>query len=207
MRVMEAAGKTVEEATQKALVALNLPLKDVLVEVIAEASSGLFGLFGSKFAKVRVSEIVNPDKYISDFLTGIMQHMNISGDVDTKKEEDILKMNVSGSKMGILIGKRGQTLNALQYLLNVAYYRRFPGDDCRVVLDVEDYRLKREETLRTLALNMAKKATRHSQEVVLEPMTAQERRIIHTALQDNEAVSTFSQGEEPFRKVVIAPKK
>ncbi|MBT9174889.1 MAG: hypothetical protein DDT22_00554 [candidate division WS2 bacterium] len=207
MRVMEAAGKTVEEATQKALMALNLPLKDVLVEVIAEASSGLFGLFGSKFAKVRVSEIVTPDKYISDFLAGIMQHINISGDVETKKEEDFLKMNVSGNKMGILIGKRGQTLNALQYLLNVAYHRRFPGDDCRIVLDVEDYRLKREETLRTLALNQAKKVTRYSQEVVLEPMTAQERRIIHTALQDNEAVSTFSQGEEPFRKVVIAPKR
>ena len=204
---MEAAGKTVEEATQKALAALNLPLEDVSVEVLAEASSGLFGLFGSKFAKVRVSEKVTPDKYMSEFLAGILRHMDISGEVDTKREADIFKMNVSGSKMAILIGKRGQTLNALQYLLNVAYHRRFAGDDCRIVLDVEDYRIKREETLRMLAMNLAKKATRYRQEVVLEPMTAQERRIIHTALQDNAAVSTFSQGEEPFRKVVIAPKK
>jgi len=207
MRVAEATGKTVEEAIQKALTALSLPLEGVKVEVMAEASSGLFGLFGSKSAKVRVTEIVTRDQYMSDFLAGIIQHMDVSGDVEIKKEEDILKMNVSGNKMGILIGKHGQTLNALQYLLNVAYYRRFPGDDCRIVLDVEDYRLKREETLRTLALNLAKKATRYCQEVVLEPMTAQERRIIHTALQDNAAVSTFSQGEEPFRKVVIAPKK
>lgn len=207
MRVVEAGGKTVEEATEKALAALSLPMEDVKVEVVAEAFSGLFGLFGSKHAKVRVTEIVTPYKYMSDFLARIMQHMDVSGDVDTKKEEDILRMNVSGNKMGILIGKRGQTLNALQYLLNVAYHRRFPEDACRIVLDVEDYRLKREETLRTLALNLAKKATRYCQEVVLEPMTAQERRIIHVALQDNAAVSTSSRGEEPFRKVVIAPKK
>jgi len=207
MRVVEAGGKTVEEATEKALAALSLPMEDVKVEVVAEAFSGLFGLFGSKHAKVRVTEIVTPYKYMSDFLARIMQHMDVSGDVDTKKEEDILRMNVSGNKMGILIGKRGQTLNALQYLLNVAYHRRFPEGACRIVLDVEDYRLKREETLRTLALNLAKKATRYCQEVVLEPMTAQERRIIHAALQDNAAVSTSSRGEEPFRKVVIAPKK
>lgn len=207
MRVVEAGGKTVEEATQKALVELMLPAEDVKVEIITEASGRLFGLFGSKQAKVRVTEIITPDKYLSDFLNGIILHMNVNGVVETRKEENILSINVTGSKLGILIGKRGQTLNALQYLLSVAHRRHFPRDEQRVVLDVEDYRLKREETLRTLALNLAKKATHSYQEVVLEPMTPQERRIIHATLQDNPTVSTFSQGEEPFRKVIITPKK
>ena len=115
-------------------------------------------------------------------------------------------MNVSGQKMGMLIGKRGQTLNALQYLLNVIYHKKFPEQEGRIILDVEDYRQKREETLRMLAENLAKKVVRMHREVVLEPMTPQERRIIHTALQEHEAVRTYSEGEEPYRKVVIAPR-
>lgn len=206
MRSVEAAGKTIDEAIQKALEELGLQGNDVDVEVIAEASSGLFGLIGSKQARVRVTEKITPQKYIHDFLSGIIERMNVNGHVDMEMQENILKMSVSGEKMGMLIGKRGQTLNALQYLVNVAYHKRFPEDTGRVVLDVEDYRVKREETLRTLAVNLAKKAARYRKEVVLEPMTPQERRIIHTALQGNPTVSTFSQGDEPYRKVVIAPK-
>lgn len=206
MRSVEAAGKTVDEAIQKALEELTLSAEEAEVEIISEASSGLFGLIGSKQARVRVTEKLTPEKYISEFLHGIMERMMVSGDIDLEKQEKILKMSVSGEKMGMLIGKRGQTLNALQYLLNVAYHKRFPEDSGRVVLDAEDYRVKREETLRILAINLAKKAARYRKEVVLEPMTPQERRIIHTALQGNPTVSTFSQGDEPYRKVVIAPK-
>jgi spoIIIJ-associated protein len=206
MRSVEAGGKTVEEAVQKALGELGIKAESAQIEVLTEASSGLFGLIGSKQARVRVTEVVTPEKYMRDFINGIMERMNISGDLEMEKQEDILKMNVSGAKMGMLIGKRGQTLNALQYLSNVAYHKRFPAESGRVIVDVEDYREKREETLRNLAINLAKKATRYRKEVVLEPMTPQERRIIHTTLQDNPSVSTFSQGEEPYRKVVISPK-
>jgi spoIIIJ-associated protein len=206
MRTVETVGKTVEEAMQKALEELGVEESDTQVEIITEPSSGLFGLIGSKQARVKVTEIITPEKYLRVFLGGIMERMNVSGDIEIEQQSECLKVNVNGARMGMLIGKRGQTLNSLQYLLNVAYHKRFPQDGNRVILDVEDYRQKREETLRILAVSLAKKAIRYQREVVLEPMTPQERRIIHTALQDNPAVTTLSQGEEPYRKVVIAPK-
>ena len=207
MRSAEAKGKTVEEATQKALEQLGINADYAQVDVISEPSSGLFGLIGSKQAHVQVTEKERPDTYLQEFLVGVMTKMNLTGDVDIEMDDDVLKLNVSGAKMGMLIGKRGQTLNALQYLLNVAYHKRFSGQRRRIVLDVEDYREKREETLRVLAANLAQKACRNDKQVILEPMSPQERRIIHTALQDNPAVSTYSQGDEPYRKVVIAPSK
>ncbi|EEG76924.1 RNA-binding cell elongation regulator Jag/EloR [Dethiobacter alkaliphilus] len=206
MRSAEATGKTVGEATQKALEELGIDAEYAEVETLEEPSNGLFGLIGSKLARVRVTEKERPENYLLEFLNGIMTKMNLDGDVEIIKDDDILKMNVSGPKMGMLIGKRGQTLNALQYLLNVAYHKRFSGQSRRVILDVEDYREKREETLRVLASNLAKKALRNGKQVILEPMSPQERRIIHTALQDHPDVSTYSQGDEPYRKVVIAPR-
>ncbi|NLM51655.1 MAG: protein jag [Firmicutes bacterium] len=206
MRVLETSGKTVEEAVNKALAELDLPRDRVEVEVLVEPSSGLFGLFGAKQAKVRVTEIVTPKEYMHDFLHQIMKFMKLEGKIAVEAENDTIRLHVTGQKMGILIGKRGQTLNALQYLLNVIYHKKFPDQEGRLILDVENYRAKREETLRTLAENLAKKAIRTRREIVLEPMTPQERRIIHTALQENRAVTTFSEGTEPYRKVVIAPK-
>ena len=206
MRSVEAKGKTVADATQKALEELGIDAEYAQVDVISEPSSGLFGLIGSKLARVQVTEKERPDQYLREFLTGVMSKMNLTGDVVIVMDDDVLKLNVSGAKMGMLIGKRGQTLNALQYLLNVAYHKRFSEQRRRIVLDVEDYREKREETLRVLAANLAQKACRSAKQVILEPMSPQERRIIHTALQENTAVSTFSQGDEPYRKVVISPK-
>ena len=206
MKVVEATGKTVEEATQKALAEINLPIERVSIEILSEPSAGLFGLIGSRLAKVRLQETVSPELYMRDFLEGIITRMGLVGHVEVNYVEQNLVMNVTGSRMGMLIGKRGQTLNALQYLLSVVYHKQFPGQDGRLFLDVENYRGKREETLQNLALNLAKKATRTQREVVLEPMTPHERRIIHTALQDHADVTTYSQGEEPYRKVVITPK-
>lgn len=206
MRVVEACGKTVEKATQKALEQLSLPIERVQIEILEEPSSGLFGLIGAKQARVRVSEKITPESYMHDFLEEIIGKMGLVAEVETYMEDKNLLMNVSGQKMGMLIGKRGQTLNALQYLLNVIYHKKFPEQEGRIILDVEDYRQKREETLRMLAENLAKKVVRMHREVVLEPMTPQERRIIHTALQEHEAVRTYSEGEEPYRKVVIAPR-
>lgn len=206
MRVVEACGKTVEKATQKALEQLSLPLERVQIEILEEPSSGLFGLIGAKQARVRVSEKITPESYMHDFLEEIIGKTGLVAEVETYMEDKNLLMNVSGQKMGMLIGKRGQTLNALQYLLNVIYHKKFPEQEGRIILDVEDYRQKREETLRMLAENLAKKVVRMHREVVLEPMTPQERRIIHTALQEHEAVRTYSEGEEPYRKVVIAPR-
>lgn len=206
MRIMEAEGKTVEEAAAKAMAELRLPPECVELEVLAAPSSGLFGLIGTKPARVRVTEKLTPQIFLTRFLSGIMERMHLKGNIILETENDVIKINVTGSRMGILIGKRGTTLNSLQYLINVVYHKQFPAENKRVILDVEDYRGKREETLRTLAANLAGKAVRYKKEVVLEPMSPQERRIIHAALQENPRVSTYSQGEDPHRKVVIVPK-
>lgn len=206
MRTVEINGKTVEEATQKALEELGVSAEHALVEIITESSPGLFGIIGSKQARVRVTEKIDPEHYLGEFLQNVMGHMRVDGQVETVVTDEALRFNINGQRMGMLIGKRGQTLNALQYLLNVAYHKKFPGESQRVILDVEDYREKREQTLKNLAINLAQKAVHYQKEVVLEPMNPQERRIIHTTLQDNISVSTYSQGEDPYRKVVIAPK-
>lgn len=206
MRTVEINGKTVEEATQKALEELGVSAEHALVEIITESSPGLFGIIGSKQARVRVTEKIDPEHYLGEFLQNVMGHMKVDGQVETVVTDEALRFNINGQRMGMLIGKRGQTLNALQYLLNVAYHKKFPGESQRVILDVEDYREKREQTLKNLAINLAQKAVHYQKEVVLEPMNPQERRIIHTTLQDNISVSTYSQGEDPYRKVVIAPK-
>lgn len=206
MRAVEVVGKTVAEATEKALSELGIPLERVQVEVLSKPSAGFLGLIGAKQARIRVVENLTPESYLEQFLLEIMVHMGLAGNVDIQTTVDVIKLNVSGAKMGMLIGKRGATLNSLQYLLSIVYHKHFPGESRRVILDVEDYREKREETLRILALNLASKAIRYRKEVILEPMNPQERRIIHTALQGNTSVSTSSQGEEPYRKVVISPK-
>lgn len=206
MRTVETSGKTVEEATTKALEELGVSAENALVEIITESSPGLFGIIGSKQARVRVTEKTNPEHYLSEFLQTVMSHMRVDGQVETVVTDEAMRFNINGQRMGMLIGKRGQTLNALQYLLNVAYHKKFPGEGHRVILDVEDYREKREQTLQNLATNLANKAVHYRKEVVLEPMNPQERRIIHTTLQNNASVSTYSQGEEPYRKVVISPK-
>ncbi len=206
MKSLEVSGKTREEATQKALNELGISIENALVEVLTDSSPGLFGIIGSKQARVRVTEVISPNQYLSDFIIKIMEYMGVEGKVEAEITDETLCYNVTGQRIGMLIGKRGQTLNALQYLINVAYHKKYPAQNMRVVLDVEGYREKREQTLRNLALNLASKAVKYRKEVVLEPMTPQERRIIHSVLQDNVSVSTYSQGNEPYRKVVIAPK-
>lgn len=206
MRSIEAVGRTVEEAIQKGLAELGLNSDEAELEILAGPSSGFLGLIGSRQARVRLSEKKTPERFLPEFLQTVIAHFGLQGQIDIAATEDKITVSVSGSNMGLLIGKRGQTLDALQYLLNVVYHRHFAGHGARVVLDVGDYREKREQTLRELADRLAKRAIRYHKEVVLEPMNPQERRIIHSALQDHPAVFTYSQGEEPFRKVVIAPK-
>ncbi len=206
MKSLEISGKTIQEAVQKGLEQLGLDETDAQIEVLSEPATGLFGLIGGRQALVRVSEKKKPENFMSRFLKGIIERMGLRGDVKVTEDKENLLLDVSGPRMGVIIGKRGQTLNALQYLLNVVYHKNFPDDNRRVILDVEDYRRKREQTLRELAERIAKRVALGGREVVLEPMSPQERRIIHTALQGNPAVATYSQGEEPYRKVVIAPK-
>lgn len=206
MRSVDVFGKSVDEAVQRGLAELGVSPGQAEVEILVEPSPGFLGLIGSRQARVRVKERKSPAMFLQEYLQTILVCLGINGSVETATAEDRINIAIHGEKMGILIGKRGQTLDALQYLLNVVHHRKGNVDGTRVVLDVENYRNKREQTLRELANRLAKKAAAYRKAVVLEPMSAQERRIIHSALQDHPAVCTYSQGEEPYRKVVIAPK-
>lgn len=151
-------------------------------------------------------ENVDAEQLGRDFLQKIFDEMQLNVQVDVVKKDNYLTFNLSGENLGILIGRRGDTLDALQFLLNLVIndkaYSKIKG-----IIDVENYRQKREETLIGLSHKLANKAKKTGQKVVLEPMNPQERRIIHMALQDDYRVTTYSEGEEPYRKVVIVPEK
>lgn len=146
-------------------------------------------------------------KAVEDFLKNTMKAMDMEVELKTEIDQDgALCVDMSGEHMGILIGKRGQTLDSLQYLANRVANKHQEGY-VRVKLDTENYRARREETLRHLAKNIAHKVKRNRRPVALEPMNPYERRIIHSALQGNKFVETYSEGSEPYRHVVVAPKR
>lgn len=206
MREIEKSARTTEEAIDEALAELGLTKDEVEVEVLEEGTKGLFGLLGSKNARVKVKEILTPEKKAINLLKDIFKCMNLSVDLEAQTTGEHIKINLIGPDLGILIGRRGETLDALQYYLNLAANRNFEKR-VRFVIDVENYRQRREDTLCKLAHRLADKVRRKDKEVILEPMSPYERRIIHTALQDNKDVFTYSEGEEPYRKIIIAPKK
>lgn len=206
MKVCEKSGKTVDEAVTLACAELGVNEEAVEIEVLEEPSKGLFGLIGNRLAKVKVTVKATPVDKACVFLRQISDNMGLQVDLEIEDDPEVLKINFSGDDLGILIGRRGDTLDALQYLANLVANKK-EEQRVRVVLDVEGYRKRREQTLQKLAMKLADKVRRRNQEVVLEPMNPHERRIIHTALQNNRYVYTTSQGEDPYRKIVIFPKK
>jgi spoIIIJ-associated protein len=205
MKFAEKTGKTVEEAVKNALEALNVTEDQVDIQVLEEPNKGIFGLIGSRPAKVRVTVKKDPKQIAAEFLDQMLQGMGIQATYNMKFEKDVLYVDVIGQDMGVLIGRRGQTLDAIQYLVSLVV-NKSREDYLKVIMDTENYRRKREETLIRLAKKLAYKVQVTKEDIVLEPMNPYERRIIHAALQNHPKVITRSQGEEPFRKVVIAAK-
>ena len=207
MLTIEKTAKTVEEALSEALRELNVDENQVDYEVLEEPSKGLFGFIGNKPAKIRVSVKKNsPIEIATKFLEDIFSAMNITVNIEKVECAEHILYKLSGDNLGILIGKHGQTLDALQYLMNLVA-QRDARDRLRIVLDIEDYRKRRAETLEQLALRLADRAKRSGERVVLEPMTPHERKIIHMSLQSDSRIETFSEGQEPFRRVVITVRK
>lgn len=201
-RVVEKSGKTVQEAVSAALQDLHVDESRVTVEVLEEGSKGIFGLIGSKMARVRVSLIeTSTDKALA-FLEDILDKMSVQASVEVKEDAETVQFKINGEKIGILIGRRGETLDSIQYLTSLVV-NKGKGNYKRVVIDVENYREKREETLVKLANKLAEKVVRYRKDITLESMNPYERRVIHSTLQNNKAVRTYSVGEEPNRKVVI----
>ena len=201
---IERSGKTVDDATNEALKFLRVGKEEVDVTVLDAGSKGFLG-FGSKMARVLVKVKFDPEKRAKQFLREVTAAMNLPLTVTTALKDKQLLVNLTGDDMGILIGKRGQTLDSLQYLVNLVV-NKGSAPYISVTLDTENYRQRRKETLESLAINLAKKVKATHRNVVLEPMNPYERRIIHAALQNNRFVATYSEGDEPFRNVVITPK-
>ncbi len=195
-----------EEAVEEALKELKLEKDEVEIEVLEEASKGLFGILGTKDAKVKVTEKIVPEKKAVRILKQIFSFMDLEVDISISKHEDYTRIDLSGPDLGILIGRRGDTLDSLQYYINLAANKK-AEKRVKFIIDVEGYRQRRQETLNRLALKLADKAKRKGRNVVLEPMNPHERRVIHTALQNHKEVFTYSEGEEPYRKIIISPKK
>ena len=201
-QVVEKTGKTVQEAVNLALGELNASLDNTDIEVLDEGSKGLFGI-GSKVAKVRVTlRNIQDSNQAERFLQDVFSKMNVSVDIDTEENEEALTLRITGKDSGIIIGRRGETLDALQYLTSLVVNKN-REDYKRVTVDIENYRQKREETLVRLANRLAERVVRYRKNVTLEPMNPYERRIIHSSLQNNKMVETYSVGDEPNRKVVI----
>ncbi len=208
MKSVVKISKTVEGAIKEALEELKVSREDVKIEVLEEPSRGLFGLLGAKDAAVRVTVVNDPVEKVEDLLNKILFHMNVKATVSVNREDSQINVdirNISPIDMGIVIGKRGNTLDSIQYLLNL-FVNKDRNDYLRVLVDVQGYRKKREDTLIKLANKMAKKSRATHKPVKLEPMNPYERRIIHSALQNVSDVITYSEGEDPYRRVVIQAK-
>lgn len=207
MEIIEKTGKTVEEALEAALAELGVDRDQVEYKVVEAPSKALFGLLGGREAKVEVVlKKVNPVDTARAFLEKVTRAMGLAVSMSVSEDEDCVTINLRGEDLGLLIGKHGQTLDALQYLMNLVA-QRDARDRLRIVLDIEDYRKRRAETLEQLALRLADRAKRSGERVVLEPMTPHERKIIHMSLQSDSRIETFSEGQEPFRRVVITVRK
>lgn len=205
MEYIEISAKTVEDALTEALVKLRTTSDKIEYEVIEKGSTGFLGI-GSKPAIIKVRKKYTVEDNIREFLENIFSVMDLDVEIVITNEENNYAVDLKGEDMGVLIGKRGQTLDSLQYLTNLAVNKN-TEEHVKIKIDTEDYRNRRKETLENLAKNIAYKVKRTKRTVSLEPMNPFERRIIHSALQNDRFVATHSEGEEPYRHVVVTLKR
>lgn len=205
MKQVTATGQTVDEAVKSALAQLQATKDRAEVSIIDEGKKGIFG-FGSRPAVVKVTVKLDPIEEAKKFLVDVSEKMGVKVEIEVLREGKQVQFILSGEKIALLIGKRGQTLNSLQYLTQLVI-NRYSEQYLNVLLDAENYRARRNETLVQLAERLAHKAVRTGQKVALEPMPSYERKVIHTALMENHRIKTYSDGVEPNRHIVIAPVK
>ena len=207
MEFIEVSAKTVDEALTEASISLGIPSSEIEYEVIEKGSTGFLGL-GSKNAVIKARKKFSVEESVKEFLKSVFHAMDIAVEIIVKvnEEEKLIEVDLKGDDMGILIGKRGQTLDSLQYLTNLAV-NKHAENYYKVKVDTEDYRKRRKDTLENLAKNIAYKVKRTKRPVELEPMNPFERRVIHSALQNDRYVTTYSEGDEPYRHVVVTLKK
>ena len=233
MNTLEVEGKSIDEAIENACREFKVPREKLNIEILSEGSSGLLGLVGTKKARIRASLLTfemgteaakettetPPEKPMEkttetgdtaekarEILTGILSRMGMDFPVTVEETDEAVTLNIKGDGSGLLIGKGGQTLDAIQYILNKAVGK--PGRDRRmIVLDTEDYRDRRDEYLVALAEKLGQKVKKSKKPITVNHLSARDRRVIHIALKDDEALTTKSRGEGMYRKIIILPKK
>lgn len=205
---IEVSAKTVDEAVTKALIELETTSDKLDYVVIEKGSTGFLGIINSKPAVIKARKVMTDLDLAEDFLRKIVKAMGMEVTLTSTmdEEEGALNIDMSGEEMGVLIGKRGQTLDSLQYLVSLIVNKE-RDEYLRIKLDTENYRERRKATLESLAKNIASKVKRTKRPVSLEPMNPYERRIIHSVLQNDKYVVTRSEGEDPYRHVVVSLKK
>ena len=207
MEFIEISAKTVDDAITEALVKLGTTSDRIEYEVIEKGSAGFIGI-GRRDAVIKARKKYSIEDDTREFLNKVFAAMDLQVEIIIDRPEDgnVVNVELKGDDMGVLIGKRGQTLDSLQYLTNLAV-NKHAENFVKVKIDTEDYRKRRRETLENLARNIAYKVKRTKHPVSLEPMNPFERRVIHSALQNDRFVTTHSEGEEPYRHVVVTLKK
>ena len=205
---IEVSAKTVEDAVTKALIQLETTSDKMEYVVVEKGSTGILGIFNSKPAIIKARKVLTVTDMAEEFLKDVFAAMNMEVTMTSSmdEEEKCLNIDLAGADMGVLIGKRGQTLDSLQYLVSLIINKE-SEEYLRVKLDTENYRERRKATLESLARNIASKVKRTKRPVSLEPMNPYERRIIHSALQNDKYVVTRSEGDEPYRHVIVSLKK
>ena len=204
METIRATGKTLEDAIESAKVSLKCSIEQMEYQILEEGSKGILG-FGAKPVVISATKKQEEmTEKVKSFIRTVLDRMGLMAEIRVREEDENIKVNLAGPKMGLIIGYRGETLDALQYLTSLDVNKERSHDDYkRVIIDTEGYREKREETLRNLAEKTAWKVSKYGKSIKLDPMNPYERRIIHSRLQDYPNVKTHSEGDEPFRKVVI----
>lgn len=205
MKVVESKGKTIDEAILMAVAQLGVQRDNLDIEILEEPVKGIFGLIGGRDAKIRASIKMTMGDRAKGFITRLLNHMDIEAIISVSETSDGIDIEFKGRNMGLLIGHRGETLDALQYLTSLAV-NKDGREYKRIILDTENYRQKREETLKRLARRLGYKVSKTRRRITLEPMNPFERRIIHATLQNDNYVRTYSEGDEPYRRVVITCK-
>jgi spoIIIJ-associated protein len=206
MKSIEVEGNSVDDAVEAALKELDAEREQVNIEILESGSKGFLGLLGNKQARVRVEIKADEPGQIAEFINELVSAIGVDVSYEVLQQEPYWNVNFYGPDVRLLIGRRGETLNALQMIINLVAGKRL-NRRIKLVVDAEGYRERREETLQRLACRIADKVKHYKKDIALEPMTPQERRIIHLTLQDDQSVFTVSEGDDPYRRVVVCLKK
>jgi len=207
IRCLEIRSKNKEEALKKALLELNVNQEDLEIEEIEQPIKGFLGFLGSKEGLYKFTVIEKESDIAKSFVENMLKNANVNAKVNITQENNLIKVDIEGKEASCLIGRRGETLDSIQFLTGLALNKINKDSHMRVLVDIENYRSKREESLIRYANKMAREVAKTKKTKKLDYMNPYERRIVHSALQEDKYVTTYSEGTDPYRRLVIEYKR